>query len=194
MTIDQDLEARANSGDMHAQYEMGCQWIESGRPHAVTVATWWYELAANQGHVEAATCLGVIHQRLAARHDHAAAVRWYSRAVEAGFASGQHDSYAAHCLALAYARGLGGLAVNPVEASIWLSVAIHIAKHKKDKRRHRRMRAAVEQATMTEASISIARGQAYGVIQALTRRGSANAGGFPSPRLGMNELVSRERE
>ncbi len=59
-------------------------------PRSEATAIEWFELAAQQGHVESMHNLGVLYERAPqGRRDLVAARRWYRAAAETGFARAQ---------------------------------------------------------------------------------------------------------
>ncbi|KAF9976306.1 hypothetical protein BGZ73_008794 [Actinomortierella ambigua] len=114
-----ELLDKANAGDAEAQYEVG-QAYEDGREKAgITVdyrqAADWYHKAADQGHVRAQYCLGVMYRGGCdgVEKDDEASVSWIRKAVE------QDDAEAKVLLGVMYEQGRGGLAKSDEEAVAW---------------------------------------------------------------------------
>lgn len=114
------LHARAASGDATAQFELG-KLLDSPNSTSSTVpvhlALNFYELAAAQGHPEAAEHAGyyLLH-RFGGETDHARALRWLLPASQAG------RPRATELIATSYLRGQG-VPQDPTQAFTWFERA-----------------------------------------------------------------------
>lgn len=113
----QDLDSlrrRAESGDVHAQTELGERYFAGdGVAKDGTEAEKWLRLAADQGYAGAQYDLAVMYdegQGVAA--DKAQALDWYLKAARQGFSKAQYN------LGFNYAHG-DGVEKNDVEAANW---------------------------------------------------------------------------
>jgi len=109
----------ADQGLAEAQYNLGLAYeIGRGvRTHAAQAIT-WYRLAANQGYPRAQYNLAVmLEEGRGSAKDEVNAAKLYLAAARQGFGPAQNN------LGIMLAEGRGGLAVNPVDALVWLSLA-----------------------------------------------------------------------
>jgi len=105
------------------------QSIRDNNQKAEAEAARWYREAADQGHADAQTELGVMYfTGEGVTRDYAEAVRWYRKAADQGYAIAQTS------LALLYDNGLG-VAKDYVQAHMWYSLAV--AQGKKNARERR---------------------------------------------------------
>ena len=111
---EQALEARAQQGDVAAQYSMGMLFLSGKGPgRSDERALQWFERAAAAGHVESAHNAAVIRERgPASIRDLDKALAWYGVAAQAGYARSQAN--------------LGRLLVHgkhPTDGMAWLEKA-----------------------------------------------------------------------
>ena len=104
----------AEHGDASAQLFLGYIFSEA-RNYKEAVK--WYTKAAEQGHVDAITMLGVIYYGgEGVAQDYKEAVKWYTKAAEQGQAGAQHN------LGNMYRKGQG-VAQDYKSAHMWYNIA-----------------------------------------------------------------------
>ena len=111
---EKDLRAKAESGDVAAQYELGARFWQEGK---FTEAYEWYKKAADNGSVRGAHALGVMYvfgQGVAI--DYAEAMKWFTTAAQQGDVDSQYS------LGVRYAKG-DHVQQNFTEAVKWFSMA-----------------------------------------------------------------------
>ena len=108
------LKAKAESGDVEAQYQFGvCLWEGIGMPVDPEAALEWMVLAAGGGHAPAQSWLGSLHL---SNLDEEQARFWYEKAALQG------DARAMYYLSLIYVRG-NVFGADPMLAFEWLKKA-----------------------------------------------------------------------
>ena len=109
----------ADQGLAEAQYNLGLAYeIGRGVRTDAAQAITWYRLAANQGYPRAQYNLAVmLEEGRGSAKDEVNAAKLYLAAARQGFGPAQNN------LGIMLAEGRGGLAVNPVDALVWLSLA-----------------------------------------------------------------------
>lgn len=121
-----EMEAKAAAGDVMAQNVMGMAYkygLGVRQDHARSVH--WFRKAAEQGDSDAQFNLGRIYGKAfgayakgrAVPQDDKQAVLWYRRSAEQGYRPAQI------ALAEIYAEGGTGVARDPVQAYVWMSLA-----------------------------------------------------------------------
>lgn len=108
----------AKAGDVTAQFSLGLMYLKGEVvPENDANASYWFRMAANQGHNEAAFQAGVLYDEgKRIPQSNVKAVKWYRMAAEQGHAKAQYE------LGLMYRSGLGVIA-NAREAVKWYSKA-----------------------------------------------------------------------
>jgi len=86
-----ELKKKAESGDAHAQCELGlCYVLGRGVPSDSAEAVKWYRKAAEQGNADAQDWLGHCYQDgVGVSQDYTEAVKWFRKAAEQGDAAAQ---------------------------------------------------------------------------------------------------------
>lgn len=110
-----DLQAKAQSGDPQAQYDLGVALLSGklGLAKDEVEAAKWFRKAADQNHAGAQSYLGAYYsQGRGVTQDVPEAVRWWRKAAEQNYASAQTD------LGVCYYNGLG-VAKDEVEGMKW---------------------------------------------------------------------------
>ena len=120
--------ARAEQGDVDAQYDLGRAYaigndVERDRSKAIK----WYAAAAKAGHLEAQYALGSLFQKgwKGIPPNHREAANWFKQAAERGHVKAQWQ------LSLLYENGRG-IKKSIVEAYRWSTIAIHAAGRDSD--------------------------------------------------------------
>jgi TPR repeat protein len=113
-----DLRARAEAGDAHAQYALGCVYYEAdGAARNYREALKWYRKAAAQGHnsglCDVAFCYRNGH---GVRRNYAKAIPLYRQAADQGCPTG------AFWLGVAYEKGQG-VARDLAQARHWYEIS-----------------------------------------------------------------------
>lgn len=101
--IDPALLAKANAGNVDAEFKVGVQYELGARvPKDSAKAAEWYRKAAEQGYPQGQHSLGVLYEfGNGVPLDYATAAQWYRKAAEKGFAPAQFS------LGLCYVHGKG---------------------------------------------------------------------------------------
>lgn len=110
----------ADQGVAEAQYNLGLAY-ELGRGVSADAiqAQRWYGLSAEQGYARANYNLAVMKEEgRGSAKDEAGAAEFYLAAAQLGFGPAQNN------YGIMLAEGRGGLKANPIEALVWLSVAV----------------------------------------------------------------------
>jgi TPR repeat protein len=112
------LRAKADQGDVTAQYELGVRYATGHEaPKDLTTAVSWYRRASESGYAEAQVALGrALSKGEGMPKDPAGGLKWYLKAAERGNRSAQIAA------GLAYLRG-EGTPVDLVQGYAWLAVA-----------------------------------------------------------------------
>jgi TPR repeat protein/chromosome segregation ATPase len=109
----------ADKGILEAQFNLGLGY-EAGRgvKKDEAQAARWYKLAADRGFARAQYNMGLLlEDGRGVTKNEAAAANYYRAAADQGFAPAQNN------LGVMISEGRGGLAKDPVEAFVWLSLA-----------------------------------------------------------------------
>lgn len=120
--------ARAEQGDVDAQYDLGYAYatgrdVERDRSKAIK----WYAAAAKAGHLEAQYALGSLFQKgwKGIPPNHREAANWFKKAAEKGHVKAQWQ------LSLLYENGKG-VKKSVVEAYKWSTIAVNGAGRDSD--------------------------------------------------------------
>jgi TPR repeat protein len=118
LTINEDLQQRADSGDLAAQFELGlCYYNDPGQDSLSVEALHWFRLAADQGDARSQRYLGLCYNNgVGGQINLREAVKWYL------LAANQNDPTAQYYLGLCYFNGEGVVKQYP-EAYFWFLVA-----------------------------------------------------------------------
>jgi tetratricopeptide (TPR) repeat protein len=114
-TLFENSKAKAEKGDAHSQYLLGCYYhIGEGVPKDYAEAAKWLRKAAEQGHAAAQFSLGGVcyANGLGVPKDYAEMVKWWRKAAEQGHATAQRG------LGICYSNGQG-VQQDYVEAVKW---------------------------------------------------------------------------
>lgn len=110
------LTRAAETGNPDYQFDLGSALMRAQGPDYRSAAR-WYDAAAQQGHVEAKTNLGLLYlQGTGVPEDPAEAQRLFREAAQAGDAQAQNN------LGLLYVRGIG-IEQDYAQAAAWFSLA-----------------------------------------------------------------------
>lgn len=130
-----DLKARAENGDIEAQYDLGMIYERGGHLRNYAEALKWYKKAAEQEHPQAQTNLGAMYySSQSVEQDYTKAYKWTRKAAEQG------DAIAQLNLGVMYFKG-EGVSQDYVWAYTWVSLAAvggestsqnHLEKFKKE--------------------------------------------------------------
>jgi TPR repeat protein len=116
------LLALASKGDVSSQFELAQIYERSGSVKSEQMAFYWYQQAAEHGHVGAQNNLAVMYDKGKwIKRDHVEAVKWYRRAAERSHAEAQFN------LGLKYLRG-EGVDQSDVMAHMWWTLSAKKSK------------------------------------------------------------------